>query len=131
MKGKVIFTPILLTDSEQVISDRKIVSSSELLCQEMESRVGRGQGRRGRPVANLELREEIRTLRERMEALEAGIHHENTRDTSDKEIPEEEEETAAETHEVRMFRSIFGAGSSSRADVPFYSASLDSEGSML
>jgi len=32
MKGKVIFTHVLLTNSEQVISDRKIVSSSELLC---------------------------------------------------------------------------------------------------
>ena len=43
--GKVIFTPVLLTNSEQVISDRKIVSSSELVCHEMEVRVGRDRGR--------------------------------------------------------------------------------------
>ena len=121
------YGPVLLTDSEQVISERKIVSSSELLCQEMEVGVGRGRDRRGRPVANAELREEIRTLRARLEALETNIHHEHTGDTSDEEIPEEEEETTVETLEVRMLRSIFGAGSSSRADVPFYGGSLDPE----
>ena len=45
MKGKVNFTPVLLTDLEQVTIDREIVYSSELLCQEMEVRVGRGRGR--------------------------------------------------------------------------------------
>ena len=67
----------------------KITFSSELLCQEMEVKVGRGRGRRGRHVANAELREEIRTLRARLEALETGIHHEHTGDTSDEEILEE------------------------------------------
>ena len=57
----------------------------------MEVRVGRGRGRRGRPVSNEELREERRTLRARLEALETGIHHEHTGDTSDEEIHEEEE----------------------------------------
>ena len=70
-----------------------------------------------------------------MESLETSIHHERTRDTSDEGIPKEEEETTAETPKVRMFRSIFGAGSSSRVDVPFYSGSLDPKelivGSML
>ena len=93
----------------------------------MEVRIGRGRGRRGRPVANAELREEIRNLRARLEALETNIHHKHTRDTSNEELSEEEEETIVETPEVRMFRSIFGAGSSSRADVPFYSGSLDPE----
>ena len=68
------------------------------------------------------MREEIRA---RLEALETGIHHEHIGDTSDEEIPEEEEETIAESPELRMFRSIFGAGSSSRDDVPFYSGRLD------
>ena len=66
-------------------------------------------------------------MRSRLEALETGRHHENTEDTSDEEIPEEEEETTDETPEVRMLRSIFGASSSSRADVPFYGGSLDPE----
>ena len=88
------------------------MSISDLLCQEMEVKVGRGWGRQGRLVANAKLREDIRNLRARMEALEIGIHHEHTGDTSDEEIPEEEEETTVETSEVRMFRSIFGAGSS-------------------
>ena len=127
MKIKVIFTPVLLTDPEQDISDMKIVSSSELVCQEMEFRVGRGWGKQGRPVANAELREEIRTLRERLESLETTIHHEHIGDTSDEEILEKEEETTVETPKARMFRSIFGAGSSLRADVPFYSGSLDLE----
>ena len=52
MKGKVIFTHVLLTDSEQVTSDQKIGSSSEFLCQEMEVKVGISWGRRGRHVAN-------------------------------------------------------------------------------
>ena len=60
-----------------------------------------------------------------MEALENGIHHEHIGDTSDEEIPEEEEETPVETPDVRMFRSIFGASSGSRDFVPFYSGSLD------
>lgn len=51
----------------------------------------------------------------------------STLDTSDEEIPEEEEETTAENPKVRVFRSIFGVGSSSRADVPFYSGILDPE----
>ena len=37
---------------------------------------------------NAELREEIRTLRARLEALETGIHHEYTIDTTDEEILE-------------------------------------------
>ena len=74
---------MLLTDSEQVISDMKIVSSIKLLCQEMEVRVGRARGKRGRVVSNAELREEIRTLRERLEALDTGRHHEHIGDTSD------------------------------------------------
>ena len=78
-----------------------IVSRSDLLCQEMEVRVGRGRGRRGRPVADADLREEIKTLRARLEALETRIHHEHTRDTSDEEVPEEEEETTAETLKVK------------------------------
>ena len=75
MKGKVIFTPIILKNSEQVISDRKIGSNSEFLCQEMEVKVGRGRGKRGRPDANANLRENIRTLRARLEALETCRNH--------------------------------------------------------
>ena len=67
------------------------MSRSGLLCQEMEVRVGRGRGRRGRPVSNTDLREEIRTLRARLETLETRRHHENTRDTSGEEVPKEEE----------------------------------------
>ena len=93
----------------------------------MEVRVGRGQGRRGRPVANTELREEIRTLRARLEALETRRHHENTQDTSGEEVPKEEEETTPKNLEVKILNSIFGAGSSSRENVPFYSGSFNPE----
>ena len=90
-------------------------------------RVGRGRGRRGRHVANANLREDIRTLRARLEASETRRHHENTRDTSGEEVPKEEEETTPETLEVKILNSIFGAGSSSRENVPFYSGSLNPE----
>ena len=63
MKSIIVFTPKLLTNSENDVTDSQVRSSSELLCQEMEVRVGRGQGRRGRLVSKRELREEIRTLR--------------------------------------------------------------------
>ena len=62
-----------------------------------------------------------------MEALETGIHHEHTGDTSDEQVLEEEEETTAETPEVKILKSIFGVGSSSKDDVPFYNGSLDLE----
>ena len=120
-----MFTPTFLIDSEKYITDGKIVSRSDLLCQEMEVRVGRARGKRGRVVSNAELREEIRTLRERLEALDTGRHHEHIGYTSDEEIPKEEEETTVETPKVRMLRSIFCAGSSSRAYVSLYGGILD------
>ena len=71
------------------------------MCQEKEVRVGRGQGSIGRPDANANLREEIRTLRARLEALETRRHHEHNGDTSDEEVLEEEEETTTETPEIK------------------------------
>ena len=62
-----------------------------------------------------------------MESLETGIQHEHNRDTSDEKIPEEEEETTTETLEVKIPKSIFGVGSSSRENVSFYSGSLNPE----
>lgn len=59
-----------------------------------------------------------------LDALETGRHHEHTRNTSDEEILEEEE-TTVETPEVRVVRSIFGAGSSSRTNLPFFGGSLN------
>ena len=53
MKRNIELTYVLLTDYEKIdITDCKIVSRTDLLCQEMEVRVGRGQGRRGRSIAN-------------------------------------------------------------------------------
>ena len=40
-------------------------------------------------------------MRARLDVLETGRHHEHTRDTSDEEVFEEEEETTAETPEVK------------------------------
>ena len=59
-----------------------------------------------------------------MEALETSRHHGHTRDTSYEEVPEEEEESIAKNPDVKILKSIFGAGSSSKADVPFYNRSL-------
>ena len=60
-----------------------------------------------------------------MDVLETGRHHEHTGDTSDEEVFEEEEETTAETPEVKILKSIFCASSSLKVDVPFYSGNLD------
>ena len=125
MKSKIELTLVLPTYLEKYIIDSKIVSISDLLCKEMEVRVGRGRGRRGRTAAKADLREEERNLRERLDALEIVRHYEHIGDTSDEEVLEEEEDASVETPKVRMLRSIFGAGSSSRVDVPFYSGSLD------
>ena len=65
----------------------------------MEVKNGRGRGRRGRPIDNSYLREEIRTLRARLEVLEVHRPHEHTRYTSD-----EEEEVTAETPELRILK---------------------------
>ena len=77
----------------------------------MDARDGKGRGRRGILVDNAYLREEIRTLRARLEVLEAHKPRGHTGDTSDEDEPGEEEATA-ETPEVKILKSIFGAGSS-------------------
>ena len=59
--------------------------------------------------------------------METSRHREHTRDTSEEEIPYEEEEITTETLEVKILKSIFGVGSSSKADVPFYNGILDPE----
>ena len=66
-------------------------------------------------------------MRVRMEVLDLCRPHEHTGDTSDEEVSEEEEEITAETPEVKILESILGASSSSIADVPFYSGSLNPE----
>ena len=43
------------------------------------------------------------------------------------EVFEEEEETTTENIEVKILKSIFGVGSSSKDDVPFYSGNLNLE----
>jgi hypothetical protein len=120
----------LVSDPEQVVIDKKLYLAVDCCARKMVVRVGRGQGRRGRLVSNAELREEVRTLRARLDALETSIHHEHTGDTSDEEILEEEEETIVETPEVRVLRSIFGVGSNSRAYLPFFGGSLNPEESI-
>ena len=118
-------TPVIPTDAEKIyITNSNIVSRSDLLCQEMDIRVGQGRRRRGRTVDDTELRQEIRTLRARLETLETSRH---TKDISEEDILDEDEETTAKASEVRLLKSIFGAGSSSKADMPFYSGSLDLE----
>ena len=50
-------------------------------------RVGRG-GRRGRPIANAKLMEQLRVMQARLEAMELGRHREP--DLGDVSDPEEE-----------------------------------------
>ena len=70
----------------------------------MELRIGRGRGRGGRPIGNVDLREEIRNMRARLDVLEIGRHHVHTGDTSNEEFYEDEEETTTETLEVKILK---------------------------
>ena len=90
--------------------------------------IGRGQGRgRGRPVANAEVIEKIRELRDRISTMELGRQRDPVaKDVSEPEGDEQDEEATpmVETPEMRYFRSILGATSRPKPKFPSYEGSL-------
>jgi len=90
----------------------------------MALRVGRARGRgRGQSAANAEVLEEMKELRARMEAMELGRQRDP--EAGDVSEPEEEEQgdeavPMQETPELRYFRSILGATSRPKPELPTY-----------
>jgi hypothetical protein len=91
MKGKNYFSPLPLEEARENLNSNS--SKTNLLPSEMAFRVpvGRGRGgRRGRPVANAKVMEELRILREEMAAMrEAGRRDPEAGDVS--EVEQEDE----------------------------------------
>ena len=88
-------------------------------------------GRRGRPVANVELMEQLRVMQVRLEAMELGRHRElDLGDVNDPEEEgnEQEEEAAPESAEMKMLRSMLGSSSRPKPSLSTYDGNLSAEG---
>ena len=88
-------------------------------------------GRRGRPIANVKLMEQLRVMQARMEAMELGRHKEpDLEDVSDpkEEENEQEEEVAPESAEMKMLRSVLGSSSRPKPSLSTYDGNLSVEG---
>lgn len=88
-------------------------------------------GRRGRPIANVELMEQLRVMHAKLEAMELGRHKEPyLGDVSDleEEGNEKEEEAAPESAEVKMLRSMLGSSSRPKPSLSTYGGNLSAEG---
>ena len=88
-------------------------------------------GRSGRPIANVELMEELRVMQARLEAIELGRHREP--DLGDVSDPEEEgndqeEGAAPESVEMKMLRSVLGSSSRPKPSLSTYDGNLSAEG---
>ena len=94
----------------------------------MAVRIGRARGfDRGRPPRNVEVLEEMRELRARLEAMETDRRRDpEAGDVSEPEDEEQREEAAPmqETLELKYFRSIMGETSRPRPELPTYDGSL-------
>ena len=97
----------------------------------MDVRIGKGRGHgRGRPVANVEVIEEMRELRARIASMELGRKRDPVAGyVSDPEGDDQDEEETpmAETPEMRYFRSILGATSRPKPKLPTYEGTLTAE----
>jgi hypothetical protein len=88
-------------------------------------------GRTGRPVANVELMEQLRVMQARSEAMELGRHREpDLGDVSDPEEEgnEQEEEAALESAEMNMLRSVLGSSSRPKPSLSTYDVNLSAKG---
>ena len=85
--------------------------------------VGRGRGgRRGRPVANAEVMEELRIQQEEMEAMrETGRRDLEASDVSEAEQETEpEEEVKKENIGLKLLKAVIGASSKYRIEITAY-----------
>ena len=114
--------------SSEHFPDTEQASKSQKKKSNMAFRLGRGGGagrRRGRPVANVELLENIQQIQSRLEAMEAG----QQRDPEDVSEPEaeEEEENIKLTLDMRFFKSVLGSTSRPRLEVSAFAGGLNLE----
>lgn len=93
----------------------------------MNKQAGRARGRGGRPVGNAELREEIRRLQARLEAMEAR----RQRDPEGEDVSEAEEETeeegatpVEEAVEIKLLKAVLGSSSRPKPEISSYDGSL-------
>ena len=95
MKGKIYFSPLPAIEAKESLNGDNL--KTDLLPLVMAFRVGHGRrGQGGRPVANAEVLEELRTLREEMAAMrEAG-----RRDPVAGDVSENEQEGEPEPKEI-------------------------------
>ena len=93
--------------------------------------VGRGRGgRRGRPVSNVEVMEELRILREEMVAMrEVGRRDPEAGDFSEAELESEveAEERTEEDIGMKILKEIIGASSKPRIEIAAYDGGLNPE----
>ena len=88
-------------------------------------------GCRGRPVANVELMEQMRVMQARLEAMELGRHREpDLGDVSDPEGEgnEQEEEAAPGSVEMKMLRSVLGTSSRPKPSLSAYDENISTKG---
>ena len=91
---------------------------------------GRARGRGGRLGGIAELREEIRKLQARLEAIEAGRQQDPMAGDVGEPKEEAEEEEAApveEIAEVRLLRAVLGSSSRPKPELSTYDGSLTLE----
>ena len=97
----------------------------------MAFRVRRGRGGRGgRPIANAEVMEELRVLREEMIAMRES----RRRDPEAGDVSEAEPESEAEVEErieedigMKILKSVIGASSKPRIEIAAYDGGLNPE----
>jgi hypothetical protein len=84
---------------------------------------------RGIPVANVELQQEVRQLRARMEDMETSMKREpDTGDISEsEETTTSEEEEEEETTEEKLIRVVTKVGARPKVEVPMYEGNLNVE----
>ena len=96
----------------------------------MRMREGRA-GQRGRPVANVELMEQMRAMQARMESMDMAREWEPyLGDDSESEVEggDQEEEATPETSEMRLLRSVLGSTSRIKPFLSTYDGNLSVEG---
>ena len=84
-------------------------------------------GRRGRPIANVKLMEQMRAMQARMEPMDLDRQQEpNLGDDSESEVEggDKEEEATLETTEMKLLRSVFGSSSRKKPSLFTYDGIL-------
>ena len=98
----------------------------------MDIRIRGGRvGRRGRPIENVKLMEQLRVMQARLEDMELGRHRElDLGDVSDpkEEGNEKKEEVALESAKMKMLRSVLGSSSRPKPSLSTYDGNLSVEG---